>query len=324
MRDKIRNFLRKSPKAIEGIFILYNLRMHVNRILGRQESDSGATHFNKTTEESLSYILEVFNDYKKYGHVKKFHGRIAEIGPGDNFGVGLLGLADGAKQIDALDRFYSKRNSQQQAQIYQEMAETNPNVKRIVENYDLTAIETLPSLQYRYGEQASANIFFKDNQETFDFILSRSVLEHVDDPCSALVDMFDALKPGGKLIHKVDLRDHGMFTPQFHDIKYYEVPNLVYTLMTKGSGYPNRVLFPKYVDCLNKLNGNCRTYITQLAGVGPITPHVSFDQINQDLLAKSSQWVENHKRRFSHSLKKMPTKDLCPLGFFLVAEKGQS
>ena len=81
--------------------------------MGSSLSDSGATHSNNSKNESLAYIKEVFDDYKTYGGVENFKGTIAEIGPGDNFGVALSMLADGAGQVDLLDRFYSKRDPAQ-------------------------------------------------------------------------------------------------------------------------------------------------------------------------------------------------------------------
>ena len=45
-----------------------------------------------------------------------------------------------------------------------------------------------------------------------DVIISRAVLEHVFDLDTAFGAMHRLLKPGGRMAHKVDLRDHGLFT----------------------------------------------------------------------------------------------------------------
>jgi len=65
----------------------------------------------------LAYIEEVFNDSKRYSGVRRFSGRVAEVGPGDNCGVGLLFLTGGYESVDLVDRFYSKRNSQLSAKL---------------------------------------------------------------------------------------------------------------------------------------------------------------------------------------------------------------
>ena len=77
-------------------------------------------------DSSLTYIEKVFNDYKYYSGVQRFKGRVAEVGPGDNCGVGMLFLADDCESVDLVDRFYSNRNSQQQALIYQALIDRHP------------------------------------------------------------------------------------------------------------------------------------------------------------------------------------------------------
>jgi len=50
---------------------------------------------------------------------------------------------------------------------------------------------------------------------------------------------------GGMLLHKVDLRDHGMFSGAHHELKYFEVPTGS-TLHDRCCGRPNRVLVSAY------------------------------------------------------------------------------
>src|SRR2546425_7636918 len=53
-----------------------------------------------------------------------FHGRsILEAGTGDNFGLALTFVAGGAKRVVTVDKFYSKRDPEQQRRIYQAMRE---------------------------------------------------------------------------------------------------------------------------------------------------------------------------------------------------------
>lgn len=47
--------------------------------------------------------------------------------------------------------------------------------------------------------------------DTFDFIYSVSVLEHVMDPAGVVARMHALLTPGGHASHSIDLRDHGHF-----------------------------------------------------------------------------------------------------------------
>jgi len=75
--------------------------------MGDISTDSGTGHSRKSLEESIRCIHEVFNDYKYYGGIDQFHGKIAEVGTGDSCGVGILMLKDGCRQVDLIDKYYS-------------------------------------------------------------------------------------------------------------------------------------------------------------------------------------------------------------------------
>src|SRR5215469_3770214 len=59
---------------------------------------SGARHAQWSVDEAIGHIKSVFSMYKSAAQVEKFHGRVAEVGPGDSCGVGLMFLADGCEQ----------------------------------------------------------------------------------------------------------------------------------------------------------------------------------------------------------------------------------
>src|SRR5579859_4884992 len=78
---------------------------------------AGSTHLENSVDEAVRYILRVFNDYKSLAGVKTFWGNVAEIGPGDSCGIGLLFLVDGCERVDLIDRFYSPRDETHQREI---------------------------------------------------------------------------------------------------------------------------------------------------------------------------------------------------------------
>src|ERR1700680_748349 len=84
---------------------------------------SGARHAEGSIDESVAYIASVFNMYKTASGLEKFYGRVAEIGPGDSCGVGLMFLADGCQQVDLVDRFFSTRDEQHQQAINRALVE---------------------------------------------------------------------------------------------------------------------------------------------------------------------------------------------------------
>ncbi len=319
---KLKSYFRKSSLLIVLVFIFYNFKAHVRRLFRISVSDSGMTHLRSTLDESMKYIQTVFKDYKEYGSVTRFYGKVAEVGPGDNFGVALKILSDGAREVDLLDRFYSQRDMKKQKEIYQALGASDRKIQEALQDIDLERIEEVPGINYLYGEVASANSYFKEKENVYDFIVSRSVLEHVDDPIEALEDMLKALKVGGKLIHKIDLKDHGMFTPEFCDTKYFEIPAFIYRLITRGSGYPNRILYYRYFDFIQRHPGyKSKIYLTHLAGVGEIVPHQEWKNLERKLLLQSTEWIEKNKDKFSHEIRKVESEKLCPFGMFLVMEK---
>jgi SAM-dependent methyltransferase len=303
-----------------GFYIFNNFKFTLKRWLGNITTDSGTTHHSLSLQESLDYVQTVFNDYKKIAGIKKFHGTVAEIGPGDNVGVALCFLADGCTRVDLADRFYSKRNSSKQAAIYKALASSWPGVGKTIKGCNLEDDSSFPGLQRYYGPKAAAEQFFSQ-PNVYDFIVSRSVFEHLDDPIRALRSMVRALKPGGMLIHKVDLRDHGMLSSYFHELKFLEIPDVFYRLMTWRSGYPNRILINQYRDYVEALKEDHTFFVTQLAGAGPVIPHVPFEKIPASFLKKALNYLAVHKHKFSKSLRQLKDQDLIVSGFFLVLKK---
>jgi len=205
--------------------------------MGNIESHSGMAHANKDISGSLAYINEVFWDYNYYGGVEQFYGRVAEIGPGDNCGVALLFLRDGCDCVDLIDRFYTIRNSEHQADIYRALISGDSLLSKRFEHSNPSDENSFSGIRRFYGEEAAAEIFFMTHKH-YDFIVSRAVLEHVYNPREALVGMASALSPNGTMLHKVDLRDHRMFSDNFHELKFYEVPDWLYQRMTRSAVFP--------------------------------------------------------------------------------------
>lgn len=301
--------------------IIHNFFVHVRLFFGKITTDSGTTHDQLALKDSLTYIATVFADYKKYGDITNFHGHVCELGPGDSSGVALSIMADGATQVDLADRFYSHRNALSHAQVYQALVAQNPQINKLLKSANLHDETTFPGLTRYYGPKAAGESFFKHRPSTYDFIISRSVLEHTTDPLFTLESMYHALKPGGRLIHKVDLRDHGMFTPHHHDLKFLEIPKGIYWAMTHDSGLPNRILINEYRQHISHLPGNHQLLISQLAYAGPVDPHVTFDKIPKKLLDIALTELAKHKRSFAPTFQQHMDQDLIVAGFFLIIKK---
>jgi hypothetical protein len=284
------------------------------------ETDSGTAHAGRSVDSSLAYIYEVFGDYKRYSGVTRFDGRVAEVGPGDNCGVGLLFLADGCESVDLVDRFYSKRDLEQHAAIYRALIERQGTLSSRLGDIDLNDETTFAGLRRHYGESAAAETFFTE-PDRYRFIVSRAVLEHVYDPRLAIERMVPALKRGGMLLHKIDFRDHAMFSDYGHELKFLEVPDVVYSRLTRDRGRPNRVLINTYRQVLSECIPDHQLLVTRLAGVGDIDPHLPYDQIDGARRRQSVEFVRSVRSHFCASLRSVSDEDLSVAGVFLVARK---
>jgi SAM-dependent methyltransferase len=213
--------------------VLNNLWWALRLALGRITSHSFATHSASSVEESVAYIRGVFEDYKRYGSVERFRGSVAEVGPGDNAGVALLVRADGAETVDLVDRYAAWLDPAQQARIYERLAQQYPNVDTLREGRSWRDC-VHSGIAWHTGRPAEKH--FRDHAQhggLYDFILSRAVMEHLYDPLDGLHAMILAVRPGGRLIHKIDLRDHELFSPPGHPLTWLTIPRWTWQLATR-------------------------------------------------------------------------------------------
>jgi len=318
--SEIRNRIKSSYWLAVLYYLFTDLISRFRIRLGHIDTTSGTVHDSFSVQESVAYVEEVVGDYRRYAGVERFYGRVAEIGPGDNCGAGMLFRHDGCTWVDLVDRFYSRRNMAAQAAIYGALIAAHEGLDATLGSVDLKDEETFGFMKRHYGDSASAEKFFLTHSD-YDFIVSRAVFEHLYDPTLALRRMTAALNPGGYLLHKIDLRDHGLFSGSHHELKFLEVPQCLYPWMTSGSGRPNRVLIDSYRGALQTLPLDAKLLITRLAGVGDIEPHQEYDAIPDHQRAKSIRYVQSVRDRFATCFRDVSDEDLSVAGFFLVARK---
>nr|WP_026606750.1 class I SAM-dependent methyltransferase [Methylocapsa acidiphila] len=182
-------------------------------------------------------------------------------------------LADGAERVDLVDRFYSKRVLKQQERIIAALIAETPALANFA---SLPREEDIHRVWRHYGQRALAELPFLDNRG-YDFIVSRAFMEHVTNPVLSLRRMYDALNPDGTTIHKVALPDHGIFTGYgFPVLKFMDIPTALYSLMTGGSPYPNRVPLSRYRDALP----GRRIIVADLVGLGAIEKPKRYEVID--------------------------------------------
>src|SRR5262249_42780094 len=199
-------------------------------------------------------------------------------GPGDNLGVAMKLLVAGASQVVSLDRFYAHRNPQQQEQIYRELrGRLSEDEQQVFDSFvkldggvdiDAQRLRYIPGIEI----ESSVDVLAPGS---FDFIVSRAVLEHVRDPDAAFAAMDQLLAPGGRMLHKIDFRDHGIFSDAgHHELTIYALPDAIHRLMANDSGKPNRRLSDYYRRKMAELGYRATLLVTRVVGAdgGGIPP----------------------------------------------------
>ena len=260
-------------------------------------------HFSgMNVEEDYKYSARVAAEYRAGGEV---FGKVAEVGPGGNAAVALHLLAGGAQSVDLLDRFSFTHRAENLDRLY-----------RRFDNYN-----DLKKVRFHIGEYATPERFFADRLD-YDGIFSCAVLEHVSDPIQSLAAMIAALKPGGRMVHQVDLRDHGMFSlGGKHELTFLKIPDLIYTPMSRSRGRPNRVRVNDYRRVLENADLSFRILVTHLVGVGALAEPAEFGDVAFDLVDRARRSVAQIQPRLIKRFRELAPDDLVVSGFRIEAQK---
>jgi len=194
-------------------------------------------------------------------------------------------------------------------------------VSELLAGHRLDEDESFSGIHRCYGSDASAETYFFNYKEAYDFIVSCAVVEHLADPEAALAGMIGALKPGGAMAHVIDLRDHGMFSYKWHELKFLEVPEFLYRRMVAASGRPNRYLLPDYRDMMDGMRVETDFRVTSLAGAGRIDPSARYDSISEATRRKSTEFVRAVRGGFDPRFSAYSDEELSVTGFVLLVRK---
>lgn len=226
--------------------------------------------------------------------------RILEYGPGDVPGVAMLMVAHGADQVVCVDRFPLVRLSPKNVEIVRLMLERLPDAQRTRaeacfrqsgnprSGFDAKHIE--------YLVRPSGLSGFKDE---IDLVISRAVLEHVNDLPASFRDMYAALKPGGVAIHLVDLKSHGLH--RNNPLDFLNWPGWLWSLMYSAKGVPNRLRVDAYRQAVAQTG-------FELLEIKPT-------------LVAAPEDIRNVRPHLAEAFKNLSDEDLSCLGFWLACRK---
>ena len=307
------------PTAKAWAYVVDDALWGIRARLGWIQSKSGSTHQAvSTVDESVAYIEEVFNDYVTYGGLVHLGGAAADVGPGDNAGVALLFRAAGCETVDLVDRFRSRRSVEQQRRIYTALAD----------RHDLAGPEgwdddRIPGVTWHIGSSAEAHFAERAHEGgVYDLIVSRATLEHLYDPLGALRSMAACLKPGGRMVHKIDFRDHGMFTPAHSELTFLRFPGWLHRQMTQRSGRPNRVLLHRYEGLAQEMTRagvlEVTILVTSLVGEGEIVPHVPLSSLPPQARQRAVARADAARPHLARDFAGVSSTDLAVTGIYWV------
>lgn len=221
----------------------------------KQTNETGRGTHPATAQETANYFNACFLDYLESEHLNGVDNivdkTILEYGPGDILGIALLFYAWGAKKIYCVDRFPLITLSPFNIAVTEEIINALPQQQknRACECFN------------EYGNPASGfnekHITYLVNKkglsqltDSINIVLSRAVLEHVNDITATIDDMYKALKKGGVTLNKVDLKSHGLHRGNI--LEFLNWPKLLWDLMYSEKGTPNRWRLDEYKRILNQ------------------------------------------------------------------------
>lgn len=224
-----------------------------------RETGRGPTAQQDSPEEVAAYLQQCFFEYFEKLDVpradipKWLNGKVVlEYGPGDILGVALLMKAHGAMRVLCADRFPLANLSEFNTKVIAALLRGLDSDMR----HRADACFAVPGqpasgydpvhIEYLIQAQGLSRL-----DGAVDLIVSRAVLEHVNDLDATLADMSRALRPGGVSVNLVDLRSHGMHVGNILDFLGWS-PTL-WHLMHSNKGAPNRIRIGSYKNIVAKL-----------------------------------------------------------------------
>lgn len=219
-------FARAAPRAA----------MAVQRLTG----DTGRGG-RGAAREAADYFTAVAGDYEVVARAsgvaerELFAGkRVLELGPGDTRAVALLARARGATAWEGFDAFdIQSRDRRYVTAIYDASLAREGETRRASDLLEGCIMHTSADALARGGRR-------------FELVLSRAVLEHVRDLGALFASVARVATDDAVLIHKVDLRSHGL--EHDHELDFLRFSERTWRAMSSHVDLPNRARAPAYLE----------------------------------------------------------------------------
>jgi len=322
----------KRSKTALVMFAIYQNWSAKRRFRSGQSSSSlGSTHSQKSLSDSVAYINKQFDDYLFHLGIQPSDlsgKRILEIGFGDNVGVALKFIAAGAEFVACVDKFYARRDRDQERQIYSALRDSLDEQGKARFDHAISLTEALPINPERIKCWYEVSVDEADDlkrERPFDLAISRAVLQQIYDPDATLTALDRLLAPGGFMLHKVDLSDQGMFRDLgMHPLTFLTIPESIYRLMADGSGRSNRKLINYYTQKLEQMGYEVKAFVSDVIGrrgKGDLWPPIQPSQLTSEHTEDALTLLNKIREQLTPEFKKLSDQELIIDGIFLVARK---
>jgi hypothetical protein len=240
---------------------------------------SGASTARYPLEQTVEYVLRCVADYLRYAGVGESYldgKRILELGPGDNLGVALVLLAKGAARVVCVDPYDPPLDPRRANELYRALVarlstEERARTERILRVLDDGAIAIAPERLCVHRGTRIDDLPLAP--ERFDIVLSRAVLEHVDDVEETWARAVDLLDPRGAMWHKIDFRHHGYFG-HLHPLYFLTRPERTWRWLSSPDPTLNRRRIDTYRSLATSTFRDVKIFVTHVLENPEIVPHV--------------------------------------------------
>jgi len=165
----------------------------INFMLDRGIFLKPGSETNRPQDSAVRYVERVLS----HG-LSVCNSTVCVIGYGGSFGIGVYLLENGAERVILQDP-YASAKSYRNRQIPPEL---------MGRYFRRDGTQWIPDQTRLIQVHAPLPLYAERNQESIDFVFSRSVLEHVADVESLISASWQAMRPGGLAVHYINLKDH--------------------------------------------------------------------------------------------------------------------
>jgi Methyltransferase domain len=247
---------------------------------------AGAAYFRAVADD-YEFIAQYAGVVASKGAL--FQGKdVLEIGPGDTRSMGLIAKSRGAATYDGLDGYeVLSRGTDYLRNLYGAILEIEE---------DRGGWSRAEALLAETGVFVGLHALRRADKK-YNLVLSRAALEHVQDIDDLFSTLREVVSDDAVLIHKVDLRDHGVCFD--HELDFLSFRERIYGHMASHDrGMPNRLRVPDYLD-LGERHGLALVYAGSTHMISP-------DRVREILARLAPPW------------RTMPVEVLRVLGVWLV------